>query len=101
LDLRLAARGHDKEGSMLQAHPRIAEYGRSISSRTKYPIGDLRQLIEALGGDDTVIDFEGRKTVAKQLREAIPDSFFPVESEEDLLKKSEELRAKYLGNIKR
>lgn len=80
-----------------QVHPQITKYVRMISSRTTYPIKNFAQLMKALGGEDTVIVFEGPRGAAKQLRRVIPARFFPVASEEDLLKKSEQLREKYMG----
>lgn len=82
---------------MPPVHPQIAKYAREISSKTKYPIRNFAQLVKALGGEDSAIEFEGPRGKAKELKKAIPDDFFPVESEDDLLKKSEALRAKHLG----
>lgn len=81
---------------MPRVHPHISKYAQAISSRTTYPIKNFGQLVKALGGEDTVIEFDGPRGPAKELRRAIPDDFFPVKSEEDLLHKSEALRAKYL-----
>jgi hypothetical protein len=79
----------------MPVHPQITKYAREISSRTKYPIANLGQLVKAVG-EDTVIEFEGARGTAKEVSRIIPDHFFPVASEEDLLKKSEELRATYM-----
>jgi hypothetical protein len=79
-----------------QVHSRIKKYARQISSRTKYPIKSIDQLLKALGGDKAVIQFERTRTPAKALRRVISSRFFPVASEEDLLKKSEGLRAKHM-----
>jgi hypothetical protein len=52
--------------------------------------------MKALGGEDSRIEFDGPRGSVRELKAVIPDDFFPVESEEDLLEKSERLRAKYL-----
>jgi hypothetical protein len=52
--------------------------------------------MKAVGGEEAAIDFDGPRGTAKQLKHVLPDHFFPIESEEDLLAKSEALRAKYM-----
>jgi hypothetical protein len=75
-------------------HPQISKYVRDISSRTKYPIKNVGQLMKALG-EDTEIEVEGPRGKARSMAPVIPRDFFPVLSEEDLLEKSERLRAQY------
>jgi len=76
-------------------HPQVGKYVREISSRVRYPIENFGQLMKALGGHDAVIEFEGWRGAAGRLKEFIPDHYFPVVSEEDLRRKSEELRTRY------
>ena len=80
-----------------QKHPDIIKHVREISSKTKYPIKNFGQLMKALGGESAPIEFEGWRAPAGRLREFIPEHYFPVASEEDLLAKSEELRLQYMG----
>jgi hypothetical protein len=86
----------ERSAIMPRVHPQITKYAHEISPRTKYPIRNFAQLMKAFGGEDAVIELEGPRGHAKELRRAIPDEFFPVESEQDLREQSEALRAKYL-----
>ena len=61
---------------------------RSVSERLTYPIEDSRQLIESLGGEQATIEWEGVTHQAGQAVKVVPDDYFPIESEEDLLVKA-------------
>jgi hypothetical protein len=80
----------------MPVHPELTKYATKISSKAKYPIKTFAALMKALGGENARITFEGPRGTVKGLRKVIPAEFFPVESEKDLLKKSEKLRAKYM-----
>jgi hypothetical protein len=78
-------------------HPEVDKHVRNVSQKTKFPIRNIAQLMKALGGDDAPIEFEGWQAPAGRLKQFIPDHYFPVVSEEDLVRKAEDLRALHMG----
>jgi Family of unknown function (DUF6065) len=87
----------EREAVAAQRHPQVDMYVRKISTKTKYPIKNFGQLIQALGGDDAPIEFEHWREPAGRLKAFIPEHYFPVVSEEDLVNKAETLLAQYKG----
>lgn len=70
-----------------EGYEEIERYADRISERVDYPVRDVRALVRALGDDDTEVEHRGRRMKLGQLRHLLPESFFPVESREDLISK--------------
>ncbi len=60
----------------------LARAAESISRNARFPITNADQLVQALGGDNATI--QGHK--ASEARQ-IPASYFPIDSQEDLMVK--------------
>jgi hypothetical protein len=72
----------------------IQKAAKRASRKTKYPIHNFKQLADALGGDEAEVTYEGKSHKVKEAKKVLPDDFFPVESEEDLLAKASYIRAR-------
>ncbi|SDS74371.1 MTH865 family protein [Actinopolymorpha singaporensis] len=70
-----------------QGYQEVQRYADQVSERTDYPIRNVRDLVGALGDEDTEVQHRGRRIKLGQLRRMLPESFFPVESREDLIAK--------------
>jgi len=71
---------------------------KSISGGLTYPIQNFGQLARALGGEQSSIEWEGRKVPVGQAKQLFPDYFFPIESEGDLFAKVVNLELLRPGN---
>jgi len=78
-----------KENDLLERYPEIAELlrGRSLS----YPIETKAAFIEQMAASSDQVVFRGRSYDARFGAGLIPDFFFPLASEEDLVTKVAEL----------
>jgi hypothetical protein len=61
---------------------------KRVSDQLNYPIVDTEQLAEALGGHEAKVAWGGRRHKVSQAVKVVPDYYFPIESEEDLLVKA-------------
>jgi hypothetical protein len=73
----------------------IERAAKRVSEKAKYPIRNFKQLADAFGGEDATIEFEGQGRKLGQVKKLIPDEFFPVESEEDLIAKGSYLYQRF------
>jgi hypothetical protein len=73
--------------------PEIMAYVRKITAYGKYPLENFGHLLQALGGENASYEFQGKKGKVSDLRHMIPEYYFPVLSEEDLLLKIDDLRS--------
>jgi hypothetical protein len=64
-----------------------ARHARAVSGKVKYPLRNVKQVIDALGGDDAEVDLGGKKIKLRDARKHVPRLLFPVDSEEDLIAK--------------
>jgi hypothetical protein len=91
-DLRLIKR-------VLQLYPEVEELiltVKKVASSTKYPIQSFSELAEALGGEESVVNFRNQPMSLKEVRALIPVYYFPIGSEEDLIAKIADLQARGL-----
>ena len=58
--------------------------GKLARERTKYPIESFDGIVPLFDGQETA-EFEGRSVTVKTARRYMPDRFFPIETERDLL----------------
>jgi hypothetical protein len=58
-----------------------------VAGKAKFPLNNFGDLASALGGENAEFEYEGKRQNLGQVRNAIPDGFFPVASREDLLVK--------------
>ncbi len=65
----------------------IQRYADRVSDSAQYPLRDARDIIRALGDENTEYEHRGQRIKLGQLKQMLPESFFPVESREDLLAK--------------
>jgi hypothetical protein len=65
----------------------IEKVAKKVSEKAKYPIKNFHELAEALGGEDASVEYEGKGQKIGQAKKLLPDGFFPVESEQDLIAK--------------
>ncbi len=71
----------------------IRQIAGSASRRARYPLRSSDDLVQALGGRDATINYEGRGHKAAEAAQ-IPGAVFPIESEEDLIATLASLRAR-------
>lgn len=64
---------------------------RKISRGIHYPVASRSDLISGLGGPDTSVEWKGRNHKLGQAANVVPDTFFPIESEEDFVNKAANL----------
>lgn len=72
---------------MPKHYDEIERVAKKVSEKAKYPIKDFKQLADALGGEDASVDYGGKGQKIGQAKKMLPDGFFPVESQEDLIAK--------------
>jgi len=70
-----------------QQLPELQKLADQVAAKGKFPLNDFGDLASALGGEHAEVDYLGKKENLGQVRNQIPDGFFPVESREDLLVK--------------
>jgi hypothetical protein len=78
-----------------KAYKEVEDLADRVSENVQYPIQDFKQLADALGGEDADIQYEGHGRKLGQIRQALPDGFFPVESREDLIAKAGYLQTRH------
>lgn len=61
---------------------------RKLASKLDYPINDRDALVKSFGGSDAKVEWAGQKHHVRQAVQIIPDYYFPVDSEEDLIVKA-------------
>src|SRR2546429_9264255 len=64
----------------------VISIAQRVSNKTTYPINNVDQLVNALGGDNTSAKIGNRNQTAAELRR-VPVAYFPITSEEDLVMK--------------
>jgi hypothetical protein len=62
----------------------VRQAARRISGNTRYPIRNIPQLIEAAGGEDSEFELLGKRHKVRDVRQLVPQDYFPIESEEEL-----------------
>jgi hypothetical protein len=72
----------------------ILDAAKRVSDRTRYPIRNLKQLVDAVGGEEASFDFGGQGYKLGPLQRLVPNEYFPIESHEDLVAKIADLRAR-------
>jgi hypothetical protein len=72
----------------------IQHAARRVSGKAKYPLHNFNQVAEALGGENAEVTYEGKPHKIGDAKKVLPDGFFPIESEEDLIAKASYLRAR-------
>lgn len=65
----------------------VTRWADRVSTKAKYPVNDAKGLLDAVGTDETEVEYAGRKMKLGQIKKALPKEFFPVESREDLIAK--------------
>lgn len=70
----------------------VIDTAKNVSKKVQYPINSFDDIVKALGGDNSTIDFEGQGHKIGHVRKLIPSDYFPIESEEDLIAKIAHLR---------
>lgn len=65
----------------------VTKWADTVSKKTKYPVNDVKALLDAVGKDDTEVEYAGRKMRLGEIKRHLPKEFFPVESREDLIAK--------------
>ena len=65
----------------------VTKWADRVSKKAKYPVKDAKDLLDAVGDDDTEVEYAGRKMKLGEIKKALPKEFFPVESREDLIAK--------------
>jgi len=65
----------------------VEALAKRISEQTRYPIRDFKQLADVLGGEEATFEYKGNGRKLGQLKKMVPDGFFPVDSQEDLIAK--------------
>jgi hypothetical protein len=71
----------------------IDRVAKQVSRKAEYPIRDADELLEALGGKNATVKYEGKDRKAEDVRR-IPQEVFPIESEIDFVAKIATLRAR-------
>jgi hypothetical protein len=85
----------DQINRVLRHFPEVEEVVRAskqISSRVHYPVANANELVEALGGDEATLTFQGRPYRVGDLRLMVPAYYFPIGNEDDLIAKLADLR---------
>lgn len=71
----------------------ISRIARKASQHGHFPLRGVDDLMEALGGRDASIEYEGKSRKASDASR-IPNEVFPIETEEDLVATLASLRAR-------
>jgi hypothetical protein len=77
----------DQEGRLPRGFAEIMKVARDFSGTTEYPVKNFGQFQRALGGDRGSVTLLGETYRVSELRDIIPQEYFPIESEEDLVMK--------------
>ena len=70
----------------------IVRVANDISKKAQYPLNSFDDLAKALGGEKANVKYEGKDRKVAEARQ-IPDEFFPIDNEEDLIAKLAHLRS--------
>ena len=76
--------------AFLKHHPQIAEAidaASTIISRVKFPINSFQDLVDAMGGAETTLQFGRRSFTLAELESRVPSYYFPIANENDLVAK--------------
>lgn len=65
-----------------------------VLGKLTFPISDQEQGARSLG-EDAPVEYEGRQYTVEELRRLIPASYFPIESEPDLIMKIADLEMRH------
>jgi hypothetical protein len=65
----------------------VTKWADRVSEKADYPVKNAKGLLDAIGDDDTEVEYAGRKMKLGEIKKALPKEFFPVESREDLIAK--------------
>jgi hypothetical protein len=71
----------------------IERIAKDVSKKARYPINSSDELLQALGGQNASITYEGKSRKATEARQ-VPNEVFPIESEKDFVAKMASLRAR-------
>jgi hypothetical protein len=63
----------------------IMDVASDFSTRADYPIKNFGELRQALGGERGSVSLLGETYKVSELRDIVPQEYFPIESEEDLV----------------
>jgi hypothetical protein len=70
-----------------ERHQEATNWADKVSKRARFPVDTVKDLLGALGDDNTEVDYSGRKMSLGQIKKMLPNDMFPVESREDLIAK--------------
>lgn len=82
---------------ILRHYPEVDEVFRVLRlvlSGANFPIKSAVDVEQALGGEDEQFTFHGRLFPVRLVREMVPAYYFPIASEDDLVAKVADLRAR-------
>jgi hypothetical protein len=71
---------------------------QELTRRLNFPIRNADELAHQLGGPDATVEWEGKGHKVAQAIKIMPEYYFPVESEEDLIVKAANLELLRHGN---
>lgn len=74
-------------GEMIRRATNLLLVLDQISARCKYPIENFESILKAFGSPNATIFFGGVANPLQDFLKVVPKAFFPVQSEDDLLRK--------------
>ena len=86
--------------TLLRHHPDlndIYQVARLLKSRAQFPLNSAADVEEALGGHAATFEFAGQAIPVTEIRNMVPAYYFPIATEDDLVAKIADLRARHPG----
>jgi hypothetical protein len=65
----------------------VEQLAARVAGKAQFPLKNFGDIASALGGDDAEVEYRGKRQKIGQVRNMVPEGFFPVESQEDLIVK--------------
>ncbi|MBF2063175.1 MAG: hypothetical protein IGS39_01890 [Calothrix sp. C42_A2020_038] len=87
---------------VLQLYPDITEVIKIvqlISPKVNYPIQNFEEIANALDSEEVTISFEDQSFNLIDIGQFLPDYYFPIGSEDDLIAKIADIRAQVFSSV--